>query len=500
MRNRNKSRPAYALIAFFAITATSLTTLAVALAQEPADTPELAAPLRSEVERKNRIPVNPDVLHVQTPKPVEATLSNGVRVLILENHKAPLITLQFSIDGAGSIYASTPELGTAAAALMRQGTTTRTGADITKELERLGASVTSTSAPTALRATLIASGLSENFDQWFALATDILLHPSFPNEDWQRLKQNRRASLQGLRTSPTYLATERFNQAVFANHPAGALLTAPQLDALTVESFRSWHDERYVPQNTLLGIVGDLTASEMIPKLENALGSWKKTAFSARPPGDPKPVDSRRAFLVDRPNSVETTILIGNIGVDRRSPDYIPLVVATNIIGSSPEGRLFSNLREEKGYTYAISSTLSAGEFAGPWMTQTQVRTDVTGNSLSEIFREIQRLSDEPVPAAELEERKRKLVARFALPLENPTSPVTNELTIKSFGFPEDYWETYPTQVMAVTAQDIQRVARKYINAEKMQIVAVGDAGKIKAALEKYGPVETYDINGRRLN
>jgi hypothetical protein len=133
-------------------------------------------------------------------------------------------------------------------------------------------------------------------------------------------------------------------------------------------------------------------------------------------------------------------------------------------------------------------------------MTQTQVRTDVTENSLSEIFREIRRLSDELVPAAELEERKRKLVARFALPLENPTSPVTNELTIKSFGFAEDYWESYPVQVMAVTAEDVQRVARKYINAEKMQIIAVGDAWKIKSALEKYGPVETYDINGSRVN
>jgi predicted Zn-dependent peptidase len=488
-----------ALLAF-ALTTTSLTTLAVSFAQEPTDTPELATPLRSEVERKNRIPVSPDVLHVHIPKPVEATLSNGVRVLILENHRAPLITLQFSIDGAGSIYANTPELGTAAAALMRQGTTTRTGAQITKDLERLGATVSSTSGPTALRATLVASGLSENFDQWFALATDILLNPSFPNEEWQRLKQNRKASLQGQRTNPTYLATERFNQAVFANHPAGALLTAPQLDTLTVESFHNWHDERYVPQNTLLGIVGDFTPAEILPKLEKALGSWKKTEFGVRPPADPKPVDTRRAFLVDRPNSVETTLLIGNIGVDRRSPDYIPLVVATNIIGASPEGRLFSNLREEKGYTYGISSSISAGEFAGPWLTQTQVRTDVTENSLSEIFREMQRLSDVPVPAAELEERKRKLVARFALPLENPTSPVTNELTIKSFGFPEDYWETYPAQIMAVTAQDIQRVARKYINAEKMQIVAVGDAGKIKSVLEKYGPVEAYDINGRKLN
>jgi predicted Zn-dependent peptidase len=482
-----------------AVLATSMTTLAVSLVQDTSTT-DLAAPLRSEVERKNRIPVSPDVLHVQIPKPVEATLSNGVRVLILENHKAPLITLQFSIDGAGSIYSSTPELGTAAAALMRQGTSTRTGVEITKDLERLGATVSSTSPPTALRATLVASGLSENFDQWFALATDILLHPSFPNEEWQRLKQNRRAALLGQRTNPAFLATERFNQAVFANHPAGALLTAPQLDTLTVESFHGWHDERYVPQNTLLGIVGDFTPAEILPKLEKALGSWKKTEFRVRPPSDPKPVDTRKAFLVDRPNSVETTLLIGNIGVDRRSPDFIPLVVATNIIGSSPEGRLYINLREEKGYTYGISSSISAGEFAGPWLTQTQVRTDVTENSLSEIFREIQRLSNEPVPAAELEERKRKLVARFALPLENPTSPVTNELTIKSFGFPENYWETYPSQVMAVTAQDVQRVARKYINAQTMQIVGVGDAGKIKSVLEKYGPVEIYDINGRKLN
>jgi zinc protease len=160
---------------------------------------------------------------------------------------------------------------------------------------------------------------------------------------------------------------------------------------------------------------------------------------------------------------------------------------------------LFLNLREEKGYTYGVYSSFTALKYPGPWRAGGDVRTEVTQGAMTEFFNEFQRIRDQKVPATELEEAKRAIVAGFALSLEKPTELLGYAITRQIYGFPADYWDTYPVKVMAVTAEDIERVARKYINPENVQIVAVGDVSKIKPVFEKYGPVEVYDTEGKRL-
>jgi predicted Zn-dependent peptidase len=157
---------------------------------------------------------------------------------------------------------------------------------------------------------------------------------------------------------------------------------------------------------------------------------------------------------------------------------------------------LFLNLREEKGYTYGVYSDFTALRYAGPWRAGGNMRTEVTAAAVDEFFYEIRRIRDERVPDTELADTKRAITARFALSLEQPTGVLAFAMVRKLYGFPPDYWDNYPAKVMAVTAADVQRVARKYLDPETMQLVAVGDAGKIKPALEKYGPVEVYDSSG----
>jgi predicted Zn-dependent peptidase len=208
-------------------------------------------------------------------------------------------------------------------------------------------------------------------------------------------------------------------------------------------------------------------------------------------------VEKKHVFLVNRPGSVQTNIVIGNIAIDRRSPDYVAMRVTNQILGGGGAARLFMKLREEKGYTYGAYSTFTPLAFAGPWRAFSDVRTDVTEGSMTEFFNELNRLRTEKTPTMELDEAKRSIVATFALSLESPSEILQLAITQKRYGLPSNYWDTYPEKIQAVTADDVLRTARKYINPENAQIVAVGDVAKIKTIMEKYGPVTVYDANGK---
>ncbi|HLH32638.1 MAG TPA: pitrilysin family protein [Terriglobia bacterium] len=456
----------------------------------------------SKVERKNRAPVSKDLLKVTLPRATEATLSNGLTVLIMENHRLPMISMQLNISGAGPIFepANMPGLANITAQMLRQGTKTRTSVQIAEQAALLGAEINAASGFGSSATVVDISGLSDNFDQWFALATDVLLNPNFPADELGRLKQRMKAQLRQQRANPNFLSTERFNRAVYGNHPASVVsATNESIDAITPAMLEKWHQERYVPQNAILGIAGDVKAAEIVPKLEKAFGGWKKTELQEVLPQNPKPAAAKKVFLVDRPNSVQTTVVLGNIAIDRRDPDYFALDVANHILGGGTTGRLFLNLREEKGYTYGVYSTFTALKYPGPWRAGGDVRTEVTSGAMTEFFKEFQRLRDEKVPAAELDEAKRSIVASFALSLENPAELLTDAIVRKIYGFPPDYWDAFPAKVMAVTADDIQRVTRKYLNPDNLQVVAVGDVSKIKPVMEKYGPVEVYDAEGKKV-
>jgi predicted Zn-dependent peptidase len=465
--------------------------------QESADTP------LSKVERKNKAPVSRVILRVKLAKPAEAKLRNGLTVLVLEDHRAPYVSVQLHIGGAGALFEPSDMVGLAniTAQMLREGTKSRTGVQIAEEVDRLGATLSAGSSFGSSEVLLSASGLSDNFEAWFGVAIDVLFNPSFPADELEKLKQRQRAQLRQQRSAANFLVNERFNRAVYGEHPAAVVVpTGESLDALTRESLVKWHRERYGPQNAILGIAGHVRAAELIPKLEKWLAGWKRNQVKEAWPRDPAAATARKVFLVDRPNSVQTTVALGNIAIERRSPDYPSMVVMNHVIGGGASGRLFLNLREEKGYTYGVYSDFSALRYPGPWRAGGNMRTEVTQDALVEFFNEIRRIRDEKVPVAELEERKRAIAARFALSLEQPATILGFAVTRKRYGLPADYWDSYPNKIMAVTAEDVQRVARKYLNPDVMQLVAVGDANKIKTVLEKYGPVEVYDNEGHLVS
>lgn len=463
-------------------------------AQESAETPP------SKVERKNRAPAARDMLRVKIPKPTEAKLKNGLTVLILEDHRSPSVTVQLSIGGAGGLFepAAVAGLAGTAAQMLREGTRSRTSIQIAEEVDRLGATLGAGSSFGSPDAVLSASGLSDNFDAWFGLAIEILLHPSFPADELEKLKQRQRAQLRQQRAGADFLVSERFNRAVYGEHPAAKVSATPEsIDAITRDALAGWHRERYRPQNAILGIAGDVSASRLVPKLEKWLANWQKNHVKEVWPRAPVPAAARQIFLVDRPGSVQATVALGNIAIDRRSPDYLPMVVMNHVIGGGASGRLFLNLREEKGYTYGVYSNFSALRYPGPWQAGGNMRTEVTAGALVEFFNEIRRIREEKVPTAELAAGKRAIAARFALSLEQPAAILGLAMARKRYDLAADYWDNYPARIMAVSADEVQRVARKYLDPDAMQLVAVGDASKLKGVLAQYGAVEVYDEAGR---
>lgn len=457
----------------------------------------------SKVERKNRAPVSKEILHVKLPRPVEATLPNGLSVLILEDHRFPVVNVVLRLDGAGALAepSSQPGLAQVTAQMLREGTKTRSSKQIGEEVDRLGAQLSASARFGQSTAIVDASGLSDNFYDWFALLTDVLENPTFPADELAKLKQRLKAQLIQQRTQSGFLASERFAKAVYGAHPASTVSATPEsIDALNSEALAKWHKETYTPQNAILGISGDVNAKDLIPKLTKSLGTWQKTETKAGQPGNPAPASARKIYVVDRPNSVQTTLAMGNIALARTSPDYVPLVVLDQVLGAGPASRLFLNLREEKGYTYGVYSSFLAAKFPGPWRAGGDLRTEVTEGAMNEFMKELNRIRDEKVPEKELDEARRAVVAGFALSLEQPTQVLQLAVERKIYGFPVDYWETYPTKIAAVSADEIQRIAQKYINPQTMQVVAVGDASKIKPVMEKFGPVGVYDAQGKPMD
>jgi zinc protease len=472
--------------------------LIAAFAQGPQAPPSVPAGAKKDF--KNKAPVSQEVLKVKLPMAVESRLDNGLTVMILENHRLPQVSMTLQIRGAGGLYDPAGMSGLAAitAQMMREGTATRNSKQIAEAVDSLAASVSAGAATESQSADVSISGLTDNLPEWFALGTDILLHPSFPAEEWTKLKQRQLINLRQQRTSATFLASERFSQAVYGKFPAATVsATAASIEAITPEVMKKFWAEHYVPQNAILGIVGDVTPAEILPKVKAALGGWKKSEFAPKLPGDPEPAAGPRVLIVNRPGSVQTNIVMGNIAISRTSPDYVPFVLLNQVLGSGGNSRLFMNLREDKGYTYGAYSSFVTNTFPGPWRATSEVRTDVTEGAMREFFNELRRIRDEKVPASELDEKKRAVVASFALSLENPASLLNLAVTRKVYGLAVDYWDTYPAKIAAVTPDDIQRVAKKYLSLDNIQIVAVGDAAKIKPVMEKYGKVMVYDAEGK---
>jgi zinc protease len=456
-------------------------------------------PSSKAVVMKGRAPVSTELLKLKLPQPAESDLPNGPHLMVLEDRRVPQISFQIFIPGAGGYFdpADVSGLASVTAAMMREGTATRNTVQIAEQLERLASSVTVGTGMASIDATLTGSSLTQNFDATFALAADVLLNPTFPDEELARYKERTRSGLIQQRTSPGFLANEMFSRVIYGAHPASRVaITAPVLDKVTKSMLAAFHRERYAPDNAVIAIAGDISMAQARKTIETALAGWTKRGVAAPRIEDPPAIGPGRIAFIARPNSVQTNLIVGTQGINRTAADYDVLSVMNEVIGGGPTGRLFIILREEKGYTYGAYSGLAALRFRGNWSASTQVRSEVTEPAFRDLMFQIARMRDESVPEQELKDKKRGMVASFALSLESPQAVLANHITRWIYKLPADYWDRYPERIAAVTQAQVQEAAKKYLDAGRLHIIAVGDP-KIGETLKQFGTVDTYDTEGK---
>jgi zinc protease len=333
------------------------------------------------------------------------------------------------------------------------------------------------------------------------IMADVALHPTFPNDELERLRQQRLTSLLQTRDDPSSIASATFSRVLFGvEHRYGTSTngTAETIKAMTTEDLRGFYNSAYRPDNSTLLVVGDTTAAKVVPLLEKTFGSWKPAAAAAPSPKVP-PVEqpaTRTIYLVDKPGAPQSQIRIGWIGAARSTADYFPLVVMNTLLGGSFSSRLTMNLREQHGYTYGASSQFDMRAMAGPFAAAAGVQTDKTSEALKEFFNELIGIS-KPVPADELARAKNYISLRYPGTFET-TSDISRRLEdALIYKLPADYFEKYVRNIEAITAPDVQRVAQKYLAPNRFAVVVVGDQKAIEPGIAalNLGPIKKMTVD-----
>ena len=454
--------------------------------------------LQSETFRQHHpAPLKSRALKI--PAAVETRLANGLRIAIVQDARLPMVSFRLAFHGGDSNDpAELSGLSDMMAHLLTEGTAHRTSLQIAEEVERLGATLSVSS--TSDFATIGASSLAVYVDEILELIADVTLQPSFPQNEIDLARENTKQMLIQQRAQPNFLASERVAKVMFGQHPYARISPTPEsLDAMTRDKFIDFHHKSFASDNAVLVIVGDVDPDEMAAKIERLFGRW--TGVSITQPSFPAPPTgaARILYVIDRPGSAQSNIVIANAGITRTSSDYFPMLLMHTILGANASSRLFMNLREEKGYTYGAYSSLDARRLAGTFRATAEVRTPVTGASLHEFFFELNRIRDDRVPDQELQNAKSYLMGVFPIRIETQDGLIDQLTSVKMFDLPDDYLHTYRDSVNAVTAEDVQRVAQQHVTPDRAAIVIVGDAREIEDQIKDYAEtIERYDTEGNK--
>lgn len=430
------------------------------------------------------------------PRPInwpaisESKLDNGLTVVLVPLHNVPKITAVLSLlAGRGTAYKTQPGVAQLAGRVANEGTSTRTSLQIKQELRSIGGSLTVGVDNDAT--TLSASSLSDSAPKLLDIISDVARHPAYPKSEVVLAKTNFAQEIEEERSSPDFLAQEQLDKALFGGHPYGFTVPAPAaIRNVTRDSLKTFAATYYVPNNAALVIVGDFNVATMRAEVAKAFGSWKRVAL----PPAPKLVlpvrDKRQIYVIDRPGSVQSTILIGAPAPPRRSPDYIPLRTTNMIYGGAFYSRLTRNIRESKGYTYSPFSTADLRRAAGTFTAGASVRNEVTGPTILEMLYELDRMRVEPVTAEELQSAKTYSIGGMELELESQSSLASRISTIYVDELSRDFLQTFRDKVAALTPADVQRSASKYFDTYRSAIVVVGDYKQIKDQIAPFGDVK----------
>jgi zinc protease len=424
--------------------------------------------------------------HVDFPSYELKTLANGLQVLVIPHHEQPSVVFRLLVR-AGAVQEPPDRPGVAnfVAALLNQGTTTKSAEDVATLIDSAGGivGVGAGNELTYIQGAVI----KDRTDEALGLVSDMVQRPAFAPQEIQLQRRQALSSLQVANDDPDYIASVVFDRMVFGQHPYGrpGQGSVESIERLTQADLAAFHRTWFVPNNSLLAIVGDLSAAEAFAAAERAFGGWPQREVPAVAPVTP-PSPARRVVVIDRPGSAQTEIRVGHLAFARTHPDYVAFDMAIRILGGEGANRLFGVLRSERGLTYGASAEFNAYRAGGVVVAETDTRTAGTGESLRLMVDEFARLQRDAVHASELEGAQNFFAGHFPLSIETPSAIAEQVLTRLFYGQDLKELDTYVERVTALTPSDIQRMARQWLKPELLTIVLVGDAsafaGQLKAA------------------
>lgn len=434
-------------------------------------------------------------------KPFETELKNGLKVVIFENRRLPLVNFKLAFF-SGDAHESSDNIGltSALATMLNEGTQNYSSKELAEEIERLGAGISASSS--ADYTIVSASALSLYTNEIFRLMAEIVLLPTFPQNELDLYKQNTIEGLKFQRSQADFLATEQTARILYGEHPYGTVSPKPSdVEKITKAKLQEFHKEKFIPNNAILIVVGDVNRDEILTEIKNHFGTWQKGNVENLENLTTPERQNKTLTIVDRPGSAQSNIVLGNLAIERTNPDYFPVLLMNQVLGAGASSRIFMNLREEKGYTYGAYSRFDTKKLSGEFEATAEVRTAVTGDSLKEFFYELNRIRGEKVSEEELRDAKNFLAGVFPIRAETQEGLTNLIVSQKIYDLPEDYLQTYRDNVNSVTIEDVKRVAGKYIQPDKIAIVIVGDGEEILAQAKDYADeTEIFDTEGNRKN
>ena len=429
-------------------------------------------------------------------------LANGLEVWMVEQKELPIVAMNLVLkSGQGNEPDSRTGLANMTASLLDDGTKTRSAVDITNQLQAIG--VGGINAGSGWDSTNVSmQSLTRNLDQALDIYADVIKNPSFPQAEIESLRGRSLIGLRQQRANPNAVSNVVYNKVLYGDHAYGRSNTEASIKAITRDDLVAYYGSTFKPNNATLIVVGSFDKAALKGQLEREFGGWKGGDVSAKDLGTATPLEKAGIYLVDRPNSAQSVVSVGQVGVDRMNPDYYPIIVMNTILGGGFTSRINMNLREDKGYTYGARSGFTFRRGAGPFSASGDIQTSVTKEAIMEFMKELNGIrGGRPVTQKELDYNKQSLIRRYPSGFET-VGQISGQLAnLVTYGLPDSYFNDYISKVNAVTIEDVDRVAKKYLDPSKMAIVIVGDRKVIEPGLKELGySITILDADGKPVS
>lgn len=426
-------------------------------------------------------------INLEEPKTFE--LKNGLKVMVVENKKLPRVRIQLEIDNPPVLQGEKAGVSNLMASMLGNGSTNSTKDEFNEEVDFLGANISfgSTSG--------FASSLSKYFQRILEMMADAAINPKFTEEEFEKKKAILITNIKGEENDVSSIAFRAQTALAYGkNHPYGEITSEETVNNVTLFDVEQYYRKNFVPANAYLVVIGDVEFDKVKELVTEAFTPWTRAVPPTYSYSNPSDAQYTQINFVDMPNAVQSEVTVQNlVNLKMKDEDYLPALVANQILGGG-DGRLFLNLREDKGYTYAAYSTIQENKYETTRFTaEAQVRNMVTDSSVVEILKEIERIKIEPATKDELDLVKAKYIGQFVRELERPETVANNALNIEKEGLSKDFYKTYLERINAITLEDVQKAAQKYFSTTNARVVIAGKGSEVIENLEK------IEFNGKKV-